>query len=172
MKLPAFLKCPDCKAPLLLSEDERVAKKFTCPECGYGYDYTSSEIHPRTIGSFLSGEDIFTVTVNKNEIHVVYLPNKEVIALYNGDIVARKLIHWNVLAEEHELIFAAKEQGRERIYRVVVYSSTHDTTYSLYCSIYRQGKLIFGDESATSKAGWHALVIFSVVLILLILLSR
>ena len=170
MKLPAFLKCPDCKAPLLLSEDERVAKKFTCPECGYGYDYISSEIHPRTIGSFLSGEDVFTVTVNKNEIHIVYLPDKEVIALYNGDIIARKLIHWNLLAEEHELTFAAKEQGRERIYRVVVYC-THGTTYGLYCSIYRQGKLIFGEESVSSKAGSYALVIFSILLILLLLLS-
>lgn len=170
MKLPAFLKCSNCKAPLLLSEDERVAKKFTCPECGHAYDYTSSEINLHTIGSYLTDTNVFTVTVNENEIQIVYLPNEEVIALYNGDIIARKLIHRNLLAEEHELTFAAKEQGRERIYRVVIYC-THGTTYGLYCSIYRQGKLIFGEESVSSKAGSYALVIFSILLILLLLLS-
>lgn len=171
MKLPAFLKCSSCKALILLSEEERTAKQFTCPECGQSADYSKSEIPLHTISSFLNGDDVFTVTIHDNEIHIVYLPNEEIIALYNGDIKARKQIQRKMLSEEHELTFSAKEQGRERIYRVVVYC-THGTTYGLYCSIYRQGKLIFGDESASSKAGWHALVIFSVVLILLILLSR
>ncbi len=169
MKLPAFLKCSHCKAPILLNEDERTTKIFTCPVCSHAFDYTSSEINLLTISSYLTDTNVFTVTVNENEIHIVYLPNEEIIALYNGDIIARKPIHHNLLAEEHELTFIAKEQGRERIYRVVVYC-THGTTYGLYCSIYRQGKLIFGEESVTSKAGWYALIIFSVFLILLMLL--
>ena len=171
MKLPAFLKCPDCKAPLLLSEDERTSKKFTCPECTHAFDYTSSEINLRTIGSYLNETDVFTVTVGENEIQIVYLANEEIIALYNGDIIARKPIHRQPLAEEHELTFAAKEQGRERVYRVVMYC-THGTAYGLYCSIYRQGKLIFGKESVSSKAGWYALAIFSLLLILLMFLGR
>ena len=171
MKLPAFLKCPDCKAPLLLSEDERASKKFTCPECTHAFDYTSSEINLRTIGSYLNETDVFTVTVGENEIQIVYLANEEIIALYNGDIIARKPIHRQPLAEEHELTFAAKEQGRERVYRVVMYC-THGTAYGLYCSIYRQGKLIFGKESVSSKAGWYALAIFSLLLILLMFLGR
>ncbi|MBK9247808.1 MAG: hypothetical protein IPM69_06735 [Ignavibacteria bacterium] len=118
MKLPAFLKCSECKSLLLLSDEERVSKRFKCSECGHTFDHSISELHLSTIASTFSGTDVFTVRHCDNEIQVVYLPNNEIIVLYNGDVIARTPIGSKVFGEKHELMFTVKNISKIELIRL------------------------------------------------------
>ncbi|MBS1536224.1 MAG: hypothetical protein JST20_00585 [Bacteroidetes bacterium] len=171
MNLAPYIKCPNCSSLLQLSEEEQLQRTFICPICTEKTVISNSDANLRNIGSYLNESDYFITKYQDNEIRVVFDARKEIIVLYNDEIVAEKSITTSILGDWYEVDFSIKEHGR-----IVPYSVRIDIirgrAYSMHCSIYRKKKRIYLSESKSSKMNGYIIGGLCLFILIVYLLTR